>query len=170
MIGVMPQARSTRARGSDTGGRAAPLNQTAEYALRAMASIAGTRNGRAATAIELARVTTIPIHYLSKVLRRLVAAGLLQSQKGHGGGFTLARPAAKIRFSDVLAAVGSAPARNQCAFGWGACDSRQPCPLHPAWSRLNTAFRDWADKTTLADVMPNDKRRSGPGKGWSLPE
>ncbi|MFO0570517.1 MAG: Rrf2 family transcriptional regulator [Polyangiaceae bacterium] len=130
----------------------APLSQTAEYALRAMTRLAQPGDTQALRATEISADTRVPVHYLSKVLRRLVGAGLLVSQKGHGGGFTLARPAAEIRFADVLEAMGEAPATGRCAFGWGNCDSRNPCPLHPAWTVLNDALQAWAGKTTLADV------------------
>jgi len=133
----------------------APLSQTAEYALRAMTRLAQQRGDETALrATDLARDTHVPVHYLSKVLRRLVAAGLLTSQKGHGGGFVLARPAAQIRFADVLGAMGEAPVGGRCAFGWGNCDAKKPCPLHPAWSVLNDALQSWAGRTTLADVSP----------------
>jgi Rrf2 family iron-sulfur cluster assembly transcriptional regulator len=159
MMSIMPGDAKRRAGADKDSPRQGILSQTAEYSLRAMASIAATPD-QAKTAIEIAERTGIPVHYLSKVLRRLVSAGLLVSQKGHGGGFTLARASGRIRFSDVLEAVDSIPARNRCAFGWGACDSRQPCPLHPAWSRLDAAFREWADRTTLADVSPSEGRRA----------
>jgi Rrf2 family iron-sulfur cluster assembly transcriptional regulator len=103
-------------------------------------------------AVDLSQATQVPAHYLSKVLRRLVEARLLISQKGHGGGFVLARPALEIRFAEVLAAVDQAPGTGRCAFGWGSCDTSHPCPLHPAWSRLNDALTSWAENTTLAEV------------------
>jgi Rrf2 family protein len=109
-------------------------------------------------ALDLSRATQVPAHYLSKVLRRLVEADLLISQKGHGGGFALARPAEQIRFADVLAAVDQAPGSGRCAFGWGSCDTRHPCPLHPAWSRLNEALTCWAANTTLAEVAAGGSR------------
>jgi Rrf2 family protein len=140
------------------GSAVAPISQTAEYALRAMAELALAESGTALKASELSRATNVPVHYLSKVLRRLVAAGLLVSQKGHGGGFALARPAHRIRFADVLEAMGEAPVSGRCAFGWGDCDARHPCPLHPAWSTLNDALVRWAHDSTLA------KLRSPPRK------
>ena len=145
-------------------GHRAPLSQTAEYALRAMAALSRPDAG-AMRAIDLSRATSVPSHYLSKVLRRLVEAQLLVSQKGHGGGFVLARPAAEIHFADVLDAVDQAPASGRCAFGWGSCDARNPCPLHPAWSRLNEALISWASGPTLADVAcegVTSAKRSGP--------
>jgi Rrf2 family protein len=124
-----------------------------------MAHIAGSPNGNAVTASELAEATHVPVHYLSKVLRKLVTAGLLLSQKGHRGGFVLARTAREIRFMDVLEAVDRAPDRKRCAFGWGKCDSRNPCPLHPAWDKLGGVFLDWTQQTTLADLVPARAQR-----------
>ncbi len=133
-------------------GRVSPLSQTAEYALRAMSYLAGQPRGTALTARDLSDAASIPAHYLSKILRKLVEAGLLSSQKGHGGGFVLTRTPARVRLADILAAVDELPTSDRCAFGWGSCDSRHPCPLHDAWLRLNTSFVQWAERTTLAQV------------------
>jgi Rrf2 family protein len=142
------------------------ISQTAEYALRALALIAALPEGRSLTAIELANHASVPVHYLSKVLRRLVAAGLLSSQKGHGGGFCLARPSLQIRFSDVLAAVGEPLVSGRCAFGYAVCNVEHPCPLHPAWKLLNESFEQWAATTTLADVSGERARElAGLGHG-----
>ena len=91
--------------------------------------------------------------FLSKVLRRLTAAGLLTSRKGHGGGFALARKPDAIRFVDVLRAVDFEPAADHCLFGWEQCDAANPCPLHPEWASLKDAIEDWARTRTLADVL-----------------
>ena len=104
------------------------LSQTAEYAFRAMAALAGLAAGEAITATGLAERTGVPVHYLSKVMRRLVLGKLVRGHKGHGGGFQLARPAATIRFADVLRATDTGPQPNRCAFGWGECDVAHPCP------------------------------------------
>ena len=139
------------------------LSQTAEYALRAAAWLAINSPGGSVPARDLSEGSGIPPHYLSKILRRLVLAGLLESQKGHGGGFVLARPPSEIRFQDVLAAVDAYPAPDRCAFGWGACNPDDPCPLHESWSRLSGSFRDWAASTSLADVAEAAARGiSGP--------
>jgi Rrf2 family protein len=129
------------------------LNQTAEYALRAMASLATLAPGEAATARHLAEQTTIPMPYLHKILRRLVTEDLLKSRKGHGGGFSLKREPSKIRYADVLHAVDALPETGRCAFGWGQCDDVAPCPLHETWSEISTTLRAWADRHTLADAV-----------------
>ena len=128
------------------------LSQTAEYAFRAMAWLATTPEGEPVRASDLSVATGIPSHYLSKVLRRLVLAGLLISQKGQGGGFLLAKAPDEIPFIDILTAVDAYPTDGRCAFGWGECDEVRPCPLHGSWSRLNEQFRSWAEDTSLADI------------------
>lgn len=128
------------------------LPQTVEYALRAMSYIANLPEGEAARAKDLSVVTNVPGPYLSKLLRRMVVAGLLTSQKGHGGGFVLAKPPRFIRFLDVMVAADYEVDPRHCAFGWGACNTGKPCPMHPAWARLNEAMCDWAARVTLADV------------------
>lgn len=130
------------------------LPQTAEYALRAMAHLATLPPGTAVPARDLAVAAQIPVHYLSKILRRLVLEGLLLSQKGHGGGFTLSRSPETIDFLSVLRAADFSPTANRCAFGLGNCDQNDPCPLHESWSALEQAFFDWASHTTLANVRP----------------
>ncbi len=128
------------------------LSQTAEYALRAMAWLAIMPAGEPMRVRDLSIATGIPSHYLSKVMRRLVLAGLLVSQKGQGGGFVLSKAPDEIPFIDILIAMDVYPTDGRCAFGWGECDEVHPCPLHNSWSRLNEQLRSWAEGTTLADI------------------
>ncbi len=130
------------------------LTMTAEYALRAMAEIAARGPGEPVRAKDLSETAGVPPSYLSKILRRLTEAGLLKSEKGHGGGFRLARPAAKITFRDVLVAVDVDLSGGGCVFGWGACDTQLPCLLHPAWAELKASLSSWAASSTLAHATP----------------
>lgn len=129
------------------------LPQTAEYALRAMACLATAPSGQLVRSAELASGAKIPTHYVSKVMRRLVLAGLVSSQRGHGGGFSLAQPPGDICFMDILVAVDFDVESGKCAFGRGDCDAANPCSLHPAWSQLKTRFSEWALTTTLDSVL-----------------
>ena len=98
----------------------------------------------------------VPAHYVSKVMRRLVVANLVHSKRGHGGGFSLIRPAREITFLQVLNATDLFIEAERCAFGLGDCDHMNPCPLHNAWTELKTTMWTWASKTTLAGTLPRD--------------
>ncbi len=136
------------------------LSQTAQYALRIMTSVAVARGAEPLRARDLALKVGATQHYASKVLRRLVKAGLLRATKGHGGGFILARPAAKIKLAQVLDAVGTAPAAKSCIFGWRRCDAAKPCVLHHRWNAVSDAFNEWASNTTLAEIQSDAENAS----------
>jgi Rrf2 family transcriptional regulator, iron-sulfur cluster assembly transcription factor len=128
------------------------LSSTAEYALRAMTMLAlETREG-AVNARDLSGKTRVPVHYLNKIMNRLVEAGLATSAKGHGGGFRLGKPASRISYLDILKVVGYNFESRQCVFGWEACRSDRPCPMHESWSVANDNFVEWAKRTTLASL------------------
>ena len=138
------------------------LPQTAEYALRAMAQIAVSPTDEPIRTQDLAEKTHVPLQYLLKIMRRLVVEGLLVSEKGRSGGFRLARPLKRIRFVDILKAVGFESEPNHCAFGWGECNPKKPCVLHSSYKALNAGFKQWAEKTTLADVASGQARLTWP--------
>lgn len=127
------------------------LNLTAVYGLRAMATLAGLGAGETLNAGELSERTGVPQQYLSKVMRKLVVARLVRSQRGHGGGFGLARAAAKIPLADVLRAI-DIELDGGCAFGYGQCDPGNPCVLHPIWAKLQQSLDVWTNGCTLADL------------------
>ncbi len=132
------------------------LSRTAEYALRTMACLARPAATDRVRSQDLADLTGVPGPYLSKILRRLTAAGLLTSQRGHRGGFRLAKPAPEVRFADILKAVEFEPAEDSCLFGRATCGPGDPCPLHRGWAGLKEALEEWAQGHTLADVLADD--------------
>lgn len=135
------------------------LNLTAVYGMRAMATLAGLAPGESLNAAALAERTGVPQQYLSKVMRKLVLARLVRSQRGPGGGFTLMKPAADIRLGDVLSAI-DRERGNACAFGYDECDPDNPCALHPIWSRLQESLASWTDQFTFGDLLAAPPQRT----------
>lgn len=125
------------------------LPQTVVYSLRSMAYLAILPEGNSASASKLSEETGIPSAYLSKVMRKLVLAELVSSQKGHGGGFRLAKAAKEICFREIMTAMDYEIDEERCAFGWDQCNDEMPCPLHPAWSVMKEKFNNWAITTPL---------------------
>ncbi len=71
-----------------------------------------------AAAQEIAEATQVPVGYLQKVLRMLARAGILDAQRGAGGGFSLAKLPSAISVLDVLAATDSSISRiEKCPLG-----------------------------------------------------
>jgi len=132
------------------------MPQTVEYAFRAMACLA-LATPEARTVEDMAQFIGVPRPYLSRVMRRLVVAGLVASQRGVHGGYRLARAPEAIRYVDILAAMDFQPESTHCAFGLPRCDASHPCPLHTSWMELQGGFRDWASQHTLASLMAENR-------------
>ncbi len=104
------------------------ITTTAEYALRAAVCLAQHHPDPQTTAL-IAEGTKVPPDYLSKILQSMVRAGLIGSQRGRHGGFTLVREPARITVLDVLASVDAAPQRiRKCPLGLKGHITL--CPVH----------------------------------------
>ncbi len=104
------------------------ISQTTEYALRAVVWLAANPD-KPLTAQQIAEATRVPAGYLAKVLQGLSRAGLLHSQRGLGGGFTLARAPGQLTMWEVVQAVDPLRRITECPLGFEA-HSDVLCPLH----------------------------------------
>ncbi|MCU0705329.1 MAG: Rrf2 family transcriptional regulator [Fimbriiglobus sp.] len=127
------------------------FSQTVEYALRAVAYLAGQSPvGR--TTDQIAAATKVPKPYLSKVLQKLVEKGLVNSQRGVGGGMTLARPPAELTILEVVNAVEPIGRIRECPLGLRSHGVRL-CPLHKRLDDALATVEEAFAGTTLAEVL-----------------
>ncbi len=138
------------------------ISQTAEYALRAvvhLASVSGEGGSGSQTTQQVADATRVPVGYLSKVLQGLSRAGVIASQRGLGGGWTLSRAAQEISVFDVVQPVDPIRRIVACPLGLEAHNAAL-CPLHQsldeAAAMLEKAFRE----TSIAILVADPKRHS----------
>lgn len=128
------------------------ISTTEEYALRALACLVVSGSEEGLRSKDLSERTGVPLAYLSKVLRQLVDAKILKARRGHGGGFVLRRPPHEVTFASIFAAVQPRSKQQVCVYGWRACSSEEPCPLHDTWKKFRDISVHWALTTTLADI------------------
>src|SRR5262245_48864240 len=105
------------------------LSKTGLHAVRAMVALARLPRGAYAGAAGIARDIGAPQNYLGKLLKDLAGEGLLESQKGLGGGFRLARDAREITLFDVVEPIEHVSRWSGCILGMPACSDRAPCAL-----------------------------------------
>lgn len=120
-----------------------------EYAIRAATHLARHPRGRFVKAQDISEVEEIPAPFLSTVLQRLVAADLLESARGPGGGYQLALPADQISLYDIKAAVDGVAELKACAVGLAVCSDEMPCPLHETWKPIREQINEYLMTTTL---------------------
>lgn len=127
------------------------LSRTVEYALRAMVYLAG-QVGQPCTSDQIATATQVPGPYLAKVLQSLGRGGLLRSQRGVNGGFSLASPPTDISVLDVVNAVDPLQRIHTCPLNLAAHGTNL-CPLHRrldnALAETERAFRE----SSLAEIL-----------------
>ena len=132
------------------------LSRPAEYALRAMTYIVRLEPKKRILTRDLAVAINVPAPYLSKIMRRLTADGILDAKKGHHGGFILAKPPSEVRFIDILRAVDFEPTVDHCLFGLGSSNTQNPCPLPSEWSILKGQIEQWARSHSLGDSLKGE--------------
>jgi Rrf2 family nitric oxide-sensitive transcriptional repressor len=132
------------------------LSQTVEYALRAVVHLA-SEAPRARTTEQIAEVTHVPRAYLSKVLQSLSRAGIVQSQRGIGGGMSLAKPASDLTILEVVNAVEPIQRIRTCPLGLES-HGVHLCPLHKRLDNALAMVENAFASTTLAEVLAEPSR------------
>jgi FeS assembly SUF system regulator len=130
------------------------LSSLADYAVVMMTAAARHcgASGRL-NATLLAGQTGVPLPTAQKLVSRLSAAGLLESARGTGGGFRLARPPAAISLADIVEAVEGPIAMTACVEeGRHDCAIEENCRVKPHWNVVNGAVRGALAGVSLASL------------------
>jgi Rrf2 family nitric oxide-sensitive transcriptional repressor len=127
------------------------LTTFTDFALRALMRLAG-EPARTLSTNEIAAEFGISRNHLAKVVRDLADNGFILTQRGAGGGFSLARPAAAITLGEVVRALEGTSALVECfREDGGSCALTPRCRLKARLAAAREAFMRELDKTTLAD-------------------
>lgn len=127
------------------------FSNTVEYALRAVVYLA-YEAPEARTTAQIAEATRVPKDYLSKILQGLAKKKILQTQRGVGGGVSLARAPEELTILDVVNAVEPIERIRVCPLGLAAHGARL-CPLHQRMDAVLAAIEAAFGKTTLAEIL-----------------
>jgi Rrf2 family protein len=127
------------------------LNQTVEYALRAVIYIARDPSV-SFRAAEVATAIDAPPNYVAKILGQLARTGILESVRGPSGGFRLSKTPSTVPLAEVVAAFGRPPER-RCLLGHGICGHNPSCGAHRRWVPIAKALDGFFDDTTIADML-----------------
>jgi len=128
------------------------ISKTGMHAITALTSLAELPEGVYVGASDLAAEIGAPPNYLGKLLRTFAEAGLVESQKGKGGGFRLRRAAAAISMYDVIEPIDHVSRWNGCFLRRGRCSEHSPCAVHHRWGKIRDQYLQFLSKTTLAEL------------------
>ena len=133
------------------------LSTKGRYAMVALTDIALQPEGDLVTLGDISKRQDVSLPYLEQLFVKLRRAGLVESVRGPGGGYRLAKPASEIRVVDILAAVDEtvdAMHKGAGASG-GTSGSRAQSLTNRLWQSLSAHVYVFLHQTRLSDVVDN---------------
>lgn len=130
------------------------LTRFTDYSLRVLIHL-GTHPDSFATVAIIAAEHAISRHHLTRVVHQLGIKGYIETARGKGGGFRLARASRLIRIGDVVRDMETGFEFAECFRpGATACRLLPACALKPVLAEAGRAFLSSLDQYTLADLLP----------------
>jgi Rrf2 family protein len=133
------------------------LTKKGKYGLKAMVHLAGRVPGETTLVTDIAETNDIPKKFLDTILGELRNAGFVNSKKGKGGGYTLAKPAHDIRIGHIIRVLDGPLAPIQCASksSYRRCDDcsdEKVCSVRLIMLETREAIATILDNRTLAEM------------------
>lgn len=127
------------------------LSKMTDYGTLLLAQMA-QRPDAVHTATELSEATHVGAPTVSKLLKQLTRGGLLTSQRGANGGYSLARKPDEITAADIIDTIEGDVGITECSTDHSHCDLEASCNVGGAWQRINVAIRDALRDVTLTEL------------------
>ena len=128
------------------------VSKLTDYATVVMTCLA-VAGADVVSAQQLAEQVRLEVPTVSKLLKLLAHAGLVESRRGVNGGYFLARPAQEISVADIVIALEGPIGMTECSAHSGSCNHESHCGVRVNWQRINRAVRAALESVSLADMM-----------------
>jgi len=132
------------------------LTAKGKYGLKALVHLAQFPPGELALVADIASANNIPKKFLDAILGDLRNAGIVQSRKGKGGGYRLARAPEEIKVGSIVRVLDGPLAPIPCASHtrYEACDDCEvaTCQVRHTMLNVRNAIAEVLDRTTLAEM------------------
>ena len=134
------------------------LTTKGRFAVTAMIDLALRQGQGPVTLAGISQRQAISLSYLEQLFGKLRRHTLVESVRGPGGGYTLARDLAKVSVADIVTAVDEPLDATQCG-GKENCKDEQRCMTHDLWSTLNDKMYEYLDSVKLSDLVAQQAAR-----------
>ena len=100
----------------------------------------------------------ISLSYLEQLFGKLRRYKLVDSVRGPGGGYCIARPLSMVTVADIIRAVDEQLDATQCG-GRENCHDEHRCMTHDLWSTLNSKMYEYLSSVTLAELVERQQNK-----------
>lgn len=135
------------------------MSTKAQYAVRAMVRLNLQSDGQAVALKDLSRWEEISLPYLEQLFVKLRRNQIVNSVRGPGGGYVLARPAEQIQVDQIIDSVEETLVPVACMDKAGQCSCGSHCVTHSVWQGLAEKIRSFLASVTLADLTEEARER-----------
>lgn len=132
------------------------LTTKGRFAVTAMLDLALHRGGGPVTLAGISERQKISLSYLEQLFGKLRRHALVESVRGPGGGYYLAKNLDEIAVSDIIKAVDEPIDATQCG-GLGNCHDERVCMTHELWTSLSGKIYDYLASVTLAHLVAQQR-------------
>jgi Rrf2 family iron-sulfur cluster assembly transcriptional regulator len=135
------------------------LTTKGRFAVTAMMDLALRGGNDPVTLAEISARQHISLSYLEQLFGKLRRQALVNSVRGPGGGYRLAKPTQEICVADIILAVDEPIDATQCG-GKENCQDDRKCLTHDLWAKLNDHIFGYLRAVTLAELVRNHQSAS----------
>jgi Rrf2 family iron-sulfur cluster assembly transcriptional regulator len=136
------------------------LSTKAQYAVRAMVSLNLYGGGTPMSLKDISAREEISLMYLEQLFVKLRRGKIVDSVRGPGGGYVLARPADKIRVDEIIDSVEETLVPVSCMDQDGSCSCTDQCVTHTVWQGLGERIRQFLASINLDDLTREAQNRT----------
>ena len=135
------------------------LTTKGRFAVTAMIDVALHGSRGPVTLAAVSERQRISLSYLEQLFGKLRRHGLVDSVRGPGGGYNLARAAGELSVAEIITAVDEPIDATQCG-GRENCHDDRRCMTHELWASLNNHIFSFLDSVTLAELVRQQEQRA----------
>jgi FeS assembly SUF system regulator len=110
----------------------------------------------------LAERARLELPTVSKLLKQMAQAGLVDSYRGVNGGYRLSRAPAEITVAEIVMAIDGPIGMTECSVHSGQCGRESHCGVRVNWQRISDAINSALTSVTLADMVKPMPQRGSP--------
>ncbi len=132
------------------------LTTKGRFAVTAMIDLAMRHGSGPVTLSEISERQKISLSYLEQLFGKLRRRALVDSVRGPGGGYCLAKGMDQVSVADIILAVDEPIDATQCG-GKENCRDEQKCLTHDLWAALNDRIFDYLHSVTLSQLVTDQK-------------
>lgn len=134
------------------------LTTKGRFAVTAMLDLAMHHSSDPVTLAEISQRQKISLFYLEQLFGKMRRRALVNSVRGPGGGYRLAKDMERVSVADIIVAVGEPIDSTRCG-GKENCHDDEKCITHDLWAKLNEHIFDYLGAVTLKQLVDDQKAK-----------